>query len=388
MLKTNLSLPALGTLAGAVLMVAPKAAVLIVAATGLYGLYGALRGQVRVDLKQWPLMLIGALILWAFATSSWALEPSGAVVKTMKVGLVSVAGVLALAAAGSLSKSAKARTGKVLLSAVLSAALTLIIGQVYAHATGDALWGQYSENPFTTMNNGAAILVLLVWPATAVLLNQGQRLRAVVIMLAVVAVVSPLSFDAALLALAVGSGVFILARKWGRGVSKGLAGVAGLVIVLMPLAVASLIIPENVRSQLGSSWSSVTHRLLIWEYSVEKIKENPLAGWGMDAARHLGEGKKVMGFLELMPLHPHNGALQVWLELGLPGAVLAAALAASAFLAAGRRTPQAAAAACAACAGYLVIGSLSYGVWQTWWVAVAWILTIVIRILDEPRTHP
>jgi O-antigen ligase len=315
-------------------------------------------------------------------SSFWAPEISGAVLQAAKAGLLSVAGLLALAAAGGLPGSVKVRAGNALGGAVLSAALALIVGQAYAYVTGDSLWGRYSEDPLTTMNNGAAIVVLLVWPAAVVLLGRGQRLAAAALVLTVAAVVSPLSSNAALLALAMGSAVFTLALLWKRGVTGGLAGLAVAAILAIPWVVPNLPFPDDFRSQLESAQSSVAHRLIIWEYASEKIGERPFLGWGMDASRHMARGEKVMGALELMPLHPHNGALQVWLELGLPGALLMAALAGGIFLAAGRAPPLFAAAGGASAAGYLVIGGLSFGVWQTWWVAVAWILAIVVTAVS------
>ena len=378
-------MPATGVFVGALVMVASKSTVILVVLSGLVGLYMVLRGRIRFRPRERSPLLLAALVVWAGVTALWAPDISGGALQTAQVALVSLAGMVALAAAGSLPVAARKGVGGGLLGAVVGAAATLVVGQVYAAVTGDSLWGQYAKGPTTTMNNGAAILALLLFPAVAPLWKKGRWAWAAGLSIAVMLVLLLLPSAAALLALVTGMAVFLAANKWIGNVSRVLAWSAAAAILLSPVLEAGFSPVPEIREQLEKASSSTAHRILIWEYSVAKIKEQPLAGWGMDAARHLGGGKKVMSFLELMPLHPHNGALQVWLELGLPGAVLAAALAASVFLAAGRRTPHAAAAACAACAGYLVIGSLSYGVWQTWWVAVAWILTVFIRLLDEPR---
>ena len=77
--------------------------------------------------------------------------------------------------------------------------------------------------------------------------------------------------------------------------------------------------------------------------------DRPILGWGIDTARSLPGGKIQVTIarpaaqgettgpsaesgseppltVELLPLHPHNAALQVWVELGAVGAVLAMAL--------------------------------------------------------------
>ena len=73
--------------------------------------------------------------------------------------------------------------------------------------------------------------------------------------------------------------------------------------------------------------TSVGHRLLIWDFAGKRIAERPLLGWGLDASRAIPGGKELIRpDQKRLPLHPHDAALQVWLELGLPGAVLFALL--------------------------------------------------------------
>ena len=77
-----------------------------------------------------------------------------------------------------------------------------------------------------------------------------------------------------------------------------------------------------------------------------------------------------MGGLPALPLHPHNAALQWWVELGAIGAVLGAAVA---LLATGalRRIPdpRSAATGVALLASAATVGCMSFGVWQSWWIA-------------------
>jgi hypothetical protein len=64
---------------------------------------------------------------------------------------------------------------------------------------------------------------------------------------------------------------------------------------------------------------------LIWSFVGERIAKRPLLCWGLDASRAIPGGKEeVRPGLSRLPLHPHNAALQLWLELGIPGALLSA----------------------------------------------------------------
>ena len=82
-----------------------------------------------------------------------------------------------------------------------------------------------------------------------------------------------------------------------------------------------------------------------------------------------------------MPLHPHNGALQLWLELGGIGALIGAALMLMLGVAASRSAAPAVGAGMLASAA--VTGMLSFGLWQAWWVA-SLLLAMVALAAQKP----
>jgi O-antigen ligase len=175
--------------------------------------------------------------------------------------------------------------------------------------------------------------------------------------------------DAPVLALGVVAVAGALAWMWPGAAPRALGAAAAGLVLLAPflaLAVTGL-------DRLPLSWAQ---RAEYWSYAVGRIAEHPFRGWGLDASR---------AFSPHIQLHPHDGALQVWLELGLPGAVLLALVWAQTFrrLARDRRGLLAPATAGAA-AAYLFFGSVSFGVWQEWWLALG-ALVAVIAALAEPR---
>ena len=99
--------------------------------------------------------------------------------------------------------------------------------------------------------------------------------------------------------------------------------------------------------------------------------------WGIDASRTFGLA---------IPLHTHNAALQLWLELGSVGAALAAAFFAwivyriVAWTGVNRRDGAMAA---ATLVSYLVIGGLSFGIWQEWWLALGAIAAIACGMAQK-----
>jgi O-antigen ligase len=70
-------------------------------------------------------------------------------------------------------------------------------------------------------------------------------------------------------------------------------------------------------------------------------------------------------------LHPHNFALQFWVEYGITGALACLALCGAALRALYvRREHPAARFALAGLAATLSVGAMGYGIWQGWWLGL------------------
>lgn len=162
-----------------------------------------------------------------------------------------------------------------------------------------------------------------------------------------------------------------------------LAAGSSALVFAMPLLVWAAISThryEAMAAHLPLSWAE---RTSYWRFAVDRIAEHPLRGWGMDASRAMAPG---------LILHPHNGALQLWLELGLPGALLGAALCGGVFLGLARpRRDLDAMTGAATAAAYLTIGLVSFGVWQEWWIGLGLIaasLCAALRCEGEELASP
>lgn len=122
------------------------------------------------------------------------------------------------------------------------------------------------------------------------------------------------------------------------------------------------------------SWE---YRMGYWSRTIDWIGQRPFRGWGLDSSRMMGGG---------MALHPHNDALQIWLELGLPGALLASAFWGLVFLRMRRSSPSwAAGCAAGAVCVYLLYASVSFGVWQGWFVGLGGFIAVLATLLPRAR---
>ena len=72
-------------------------------------------------------------------------------------------------------------------------------------------------------------------------------------------------------------------------------------------------------------WSA-RHRIEIWTFATTRITERLWFGHGIDASRSIPSRGEMSQFMPigdiLLPLHPHNAFLQIWLEFGALGCVL------------------------------------------------------------------
>ncbi len=217
----------------------------------------------------------------------------------------------------------------------------------------------------------AALLALLVWPAAALTSSlwagRWARRAELAVPLAYAAASIATGSRSAQAGMAAGLAVWCLGR-----VSAGTTRRA-----LVAALVAAFVVAPPLASHLGDgSWlfDSAQHRLEIWARTSARVPDAPLFGHGVDASRALqprpGETSRFETLTSsLLPLHPHNAFLQLWLELGAVGGALAVA-AAVGVLGIVRRLPGGFhPPALALFATGLVMANTAYGLWQAWWMS-------------------
>lgn len=373
---------------GPVGVLAPKGIVVLVAAAGLAGLVRWwIEGRPGLSVDLSLIVVLAALALWSAVSASWALAPFQALFLVARLIAVAAAGVGLLFAVQRLDGPSRRMGEEALLGGMILGLAVLAGGAVYAKVTGDSLWDTYYFDPLTTLNNGAVAISLLAWPAFAVLWRRGQRWTAGIAVVTVYAGISFLSSGTALLAPVMGLAGFLILWIGGRPGALAVGAVCAILVVTAPVIATSVLTVDRLEKVTTEITSSARHRIKMWAFAVEKIDEKPLWGWGMDASRSIPQDDRRLGAnMEIMPLHPHNAFLQVRLELGIPGAVIVAALVGLFFVVAGRSRDRFAAAVMAGAGGaYLTVAVLSYGVWQNWWVAFAWALAALTALAVEKR---
>ena len=227
-------------------------------------------------------------------------------------------------------------------------------------------------------NVGHSTFVLgLLWPLAT--LGAPGRLRPWLGLIMIAGVASAaLTFDsdAPVLALVMSPIVAFAVWRWPAGAPRVLAGGAAGLFLAMPGIVWAVRQFGDYAAIERAVPESYADRLDYWSHAIDWTWIRPLRGWGLDASRMFGPGIK---------LHPHNGALQVWLELGVIGAGLAAAFWAVTLMRLARpeRSLQSLAVAASATT-YLLFGLVNFGIWQEWWLALGALCAILAILNDAP----
>jgi exopolysaccharide production protein ExoQ len=332
-------------------------------------------------------MGLGALLVWAGLSTLWSPSISGGLLLVVQVAGVMLAGALLVAAAECLDGDSRDRAlvalcffGPLFLVLVLS---ELLNDGVIAQALRSRHMASFHE---VIYDRAAAISAVLAWPVAYALWRRIGRLTAILFLLLLGAALFELEMTAARLAFLIGGLAFLISFWKPRLVIRGLLIMLLAAILALPPVVIATGIADRfpaIAEKLAETNTSSKHRLFIAQFVLNNIAERPIVGHGFDASRNLPGGKTPsVGGEPILPLHPHDAILQVWLELGAIGALIAAFVVALVLHAIDRLSPrrEAAAVACASFAAFFTMAVMSYGIWQNWWLMTAWIAATFVAL--------
>ncbi|MGE7418585.1 O-antigen ligase family protein [Methylobacterium tarhaniae] len=233
-------------------------------------------------------------------------------------------------------------------------------------------------------NRPLLVMMLLAFPMTAFLAASGRRgLAALVAACLAVAAWRSVS-GATVLGLATGA-LTVCALRWlPARAGLGLTGAALLgALVLAPVEgdLLARTMPDALHQRLAGS--STRARVAIARSFGAAVAADPWRGAGYGTSGRFQDApvaeriEPEMRFM-LAVGHPHNSFLQVWAELGIVGATLAALVLVLTLrmLLAWKAVARSAALALLAAAG--IVAFVEHGAWQAWWTAglgaaIAWL---------------
>jgi O-antigen ligase len=354
----------------------------LIGLAGLAALSPAMFRQVIEKPRLWALLLL-AFVAWAAVSGFWSAweGPSGPkVLLVMAVGLPFAIGA-----------AANERTATLTLAGAVAAfaMLAVFLGVEAAFdmplnraAEPDLPWGELNRNP----SRGLIVLLALVWPAVAWLLASGRAaLRLAALAVIVVCAVLSLQFGQQSTAVGFGLGLIVFAVAFAAPQLSILALSLSLAawLLIAPFATPLLVANPQLVEAVPMSWA---HRIAIWRYTCAQIMEQPWIGHGIDAGRATTEMISIRGMeMRGIPVHPHSASLQIWHDLGLVGALLAAALLAYGGWRLSRTFAHdklGGAATAAVLCMFGLMANIGWSVWQEWWIATLLLAAALIAALS------
>lgn len=334
------------------------------------------RPDFKVPLVRAALFLM-AFCLWASASALWSPSPYAWRLSLGVAGPALAAGAFAF----EIGRRSGAET-RLLAAAAEAAVVAAVALLLFEALTGgflrsvippeDHSSGRSSD--LVALGRGATALSTLFFGGLYLSFARGRpRWVLALLFLAAFAAASRLTIFANELSLAAGAAAGLCALRAPRTTIAALALLMLLFLAAAPLA-AFLPAGEILAATPAGAPVSWLQRLVIWKTAAgEAIRCLP-SGCGAEYARALSAAGATAPVptagleLPVLPIHPHNVFIEIWLELGLPGAVLLALSIASAAQAVLRsRLGQGALAAIAAtAAGFLVECLVELSLWQVW----------------------
>ena len=145
-----------------------------------------------------------------------------------------------------------------------------------------------------------------------------------------------------------------------------------------------------------NTWLSqgyAAHRMEIWDYISRYALQKPVLGYGVEATQAIKDFDSPLLYTPInYVLHPHNFAVQLWIEFGATGAALGGAL--LCILTEKFRTlpPYPARVAFTVLMTALLVFAISHGMWQGWWLGLLsfllGLLVILQKTIDQKTGKP
>jgi exopolysaccharide production protein ExoQ len=364
------------------LVLAPRgvAALLSLAGLSAAGLLMSSRGSRLNPAVSRAAILLGCLLVWGALSALWSVDPMRSLTVAVRLTGLFTVGITLLAATGSITAP-----GRLTLLSVVG--LALGVGMALTELMTDgALSSYFSDRAYqpARLNQASISFAILCLPISGILVCRGYKLPGTLLAVATAATVCFLAGTAAKAALIAGLPMALLLSRVGPIVARAAAVISTIIIVTAPLSFARLERLPVLTEGADDVKLSAGHRLLIWSFAGDRIAEQPLFGWGLDSSRAIPGGEDLIRPGETwLPLHPHNAPLQLWLELGVPGAVLFALVIALAWwvLAEAHWPPLFFAAAGGSLTTAFVGCFATYGIWQEWWLGTLWFSLFLVSVM-------
>ncbi len=398
-IKSTLLQTIMLTLLAALPLFAIEAPRMLAFAPGLLGLIGlsaiiATQKQ-RLEPPITALYFIIPIITLCGISVLWSIVPETSINRAIKFAPAFLSGLIALYWASAIDKHA-AHKYLFLLPLGLSLASLLALFELNSNETIHRITRGLTQTDTLSaavFNRGINTATLCSFSALAYLFHiKKQRLWGFITLALLSGVLLTSDSQSALLAFVLGGIAFYAfpyrqKAAWGALILVLCAGI--LAAPLLAIWLYNYADAINALPFLGGDKGYAGPRLEIWDYVARYALNNPLYGFGLEVTRTIQDFDSQEIYIKgTTILHPHNFALQLWIEFGLLGASISAAwISALVYLISKQPNILARRISLATLIATLSIASMGYGIWQGWWIGLLFYacatVIITLKTIEE-----
>lgn len=332
-------------------------------------------------LSIWTKVFIGGFFVWAALSVFWAPDMTQSARTLAKLMGTAFIGLALIGSAAALFDAYARRILWFAFITFISVSCLLLVdiysGGIFSkNVLGKGIYAPYGA---FWLKPAASLLAIAMWPIAAFLWRDQRRFLAGFVIVLSIAVLHAIGVNTGLIATVLGMVIAVCFLAMGSRRSWIAIGVLSLVYMATPVIVGSVLQPKEITSELSlvsPAQNSIAYRLHIWHFAANAFFDKPFTGWGLNSSRFIGSDEVVSDAVrgeigEAIPLHPHNAILQIFLELGIVGAVLILTLLGRVLLRMGADgwPPSDRVFAIGMFAAILLFYSASFSAWSSWWNA-------------------
>ena len=237
-----------------------------------------------------------------------------------------------------------------------------------------------------SFNRGAVTLSLYSFSALALMKSQKKPFLCSFLILTLLALaLFTTESQSAQLSFLVGLGFLFLFPYHSKIAWQGLIFLTLILMATAPVFMSLIYYyySEAIQNFPMMAQAFAGHRLEIWDYVSRYALQESLHGYGIEATRAITDFDSKQVFMpNNVTLHPHNFALQIWIEFGIIGVIIGMGLVYALFSTIQNHfTVMQQKIILPTLMAAIVPAAVAYGMWQGWWLGLLFHLTAICLIV-------
>lgn len=322
------------------------------------------------------LLVLMAIPALAVASSLWSVETMTSIMRAVKIGTLIISYVPLFMFLNNLPEKTVEVVKKNFALPLIVLAGLIAIELNFNFPIGHFICGKDTPISRWELNKQVSELLLLTPLAIFFSLENKKPFQAGLLAVLVLFALYATASQAAQLAVVVMALVFAgmrLLPKLSLPVFFVLCAILlfGMPWIAVPLY--EIVAPESAANHFLKE-ASANARLEVWYFVAAKIMENPWIGHGIDTTRSILFNGPMVYYKSPSVLHPHNVALQLWIEFGILGPLLGTLVLFFMYRYLKKISKEQQILSLIILSGTLIFLSVSWSIWSSWLVGLVMLL--------------